>query len=642
MRFLKRNVNCPISNGYKRSAKNHLVHTGTDNPSDWDQLRGIVKYLSALHESVTNNELPEALVAYLASNPSLETLKGLLATVEEHQSNYPNHLQAVIDKIQLDEKVRFGSDNELKHLAFSEQTKIFKCWETELDSLQDMVSYNHQAEALTNSNFAEIVKVANTWSEAGEFLSDLLKLAWYNARIEIAMKERPILASFSSDTHQLIIERFKALDRGSLEYNKVNVAYEHWKHLPQYEASSGQLGLLKREFQKKRRHLPIRQLMTRTGNAIQAIKPIFMMSPLSVATFLPPNSVDFDLVVFDEASQVKPVDAFGAIIRGKQTVVVGDSKQLPPTSFFDKHIGDDTDTEDTEEDSPGDTESILGLFSAQNAPERMLRWHYRSRHESLIAVSNVEFYGNELQLFPSPDAAKKEVGLVYHHLSDTAYDRGGSRSNQGEAKKVAKKVMEHARSRPHLTLGVATFSTAQMQAVQDQLELLRREDPSCEQTFFNANPEEPFFVKNLENVQGDERDVIFISIGYGRDVNGKITMNFGPLNKKGGERRLNVLITRARQRSEVFTNLTTDDIDPGPTNPSGVAALKRYLKYAQTDELDIPELTGKPPDSPFEVEVAHALRGCGYEIDHQIGTAGYFIDLGSQGPGTSRALSIRY
>ena len=262
----------------------------------------------------------------------------------------------------------------------------------------------------------------------------------------------------------------------------------------------------------------------------------------------------------------------------------------------------------------------------------MLRWHYRSRDPSLIAVSNYVFYENRLIIFPSPDAARKEVGLVYHYLSDTVYDRGGSRSNPKEAEIVAKRVMEHARSHPNLTLGVATFSTAQMQAVQDQLELLRREDPSSEQKFFNAHPQEPFFVKNLENVQGDERDVIFISIGYGRDARGKLTMNFGPLNKKGGERRLNVLITRARRRCEVFTNLTADDIDPGPTNPLGVVALKRYLKYAQTDKLDIPELTGKPPDSPFEEEVADALRGCGYEVDHQIGSSGYFIDLGIKDP----------
>ena len=608
--------------------------------SDWDQLREIVKYLSALHESVANDELPEALVVYLASNPNLETLKELLATIEEHQSNYPNLLQTVIDKIQLDEKTRFGSDNGLKQLSFSEQAKIFKCWETESDSLHDMVLYNHLVEALTDSGFAEIVKVANVWQDAGECLSDILKHAWYSAKIETAMRERSVLAGFSSDTHQHIVERFKELDHRSLEYNKVKVAYEHWKHLPrpEYEVSRGHLGFLMNEFAKtgNQRRPTIRKLMTKAGNAIQAIKPLFMMSPLSVAKFLPPDCVGFDLVVFDEASQVKPVDAFGAIIRGKQTVVVGDNKQLPPTDFFDKLIKDDDEKDDNEntEGKIDNKGSILDLFCAKSAPERMLRWHYRSRHESLIAVSNLEFYDNRLQLFPSPDAVKEEVGLVYHHLPDTIYGRGGrgSRSNPKEARIVAEKVMDHARTRPDLTLGVATFSTAQMQAVQDQLELLRREDSSTEQTFFNAHPEEPFFIKNLENVQGDERDVIFISVGYGRDINGKITMNFGPLNKKGGERRLNVLITRAKQRSEVFTNLTADDIDPGPTNPSGVVALKRYLKYAQTDELDIPELIGRSPDSPFEVEVADALRGCGYEIDHQIGINGYFIDLGAKDP----------
>ncbi|MDE0426788.1 MAG: DUF3320 domain-containing protein [Candidatus Poribacteria bacterium] len=598
--------------------------------SDWTQLREIIKYLSVLHESVANNELPEAVIVYLASNPDLDTLNSLVVTVEKHQNYHPHLLQTVISKIQLDEKVRFGSDNGLRSSPFTKQLQILELWEREPEKLQDIVTYNHSVENLRNEGFAEIAEIANVWSEASESLSDLLKHAWYSARVETAMRERSILASFSSDTHQHIVDRFKELDRSSLEYNKVKVAYEHWKHLPRREMSTGQLGLLRREFEKKRRHLPIRQLISSAENAIQAIKPVFMMSPLSVAKFIPPNSVEFDLVIFDEASQVKPVDAFGAIVRGKQTVVVGDSRQLPPTDFFDKHIEDDG--ENTEENLTGDTESILGLFSAQNAPERMLRWHYRSRHESLITVSNIEFYGNRLQLFPSPDAAKAEVGLVYHYLRDSAYDRGGSRSNTKEAQIVAKRVMEHARSHPNLTLGVATFSTAQMEAIQNALELLRREDSSCEQTFFNAHPQEPFFVKNLENVQGDERDVIFISIGYGRDPNGKLTMNFGPLNKKGGERRLNVLITRARRRCEVFTNLTADDIDPGPAKPPGVVALKRYLKYAQTGECDIPEETGKPPDSPFEEEVADALREIGFQVAHQIGSAGYFIDLGVKDP----------
>ena len=598
--------------------------------SNWPQLQEIVQYLSGLHESVANSELPEALVEYLASTPDLDTLGALVATVEEHQNSHPALLQAVVEKIQFDETAYYGDDTGLKARPFTEQSEILERWERESERLQDIVAYNHLTEALRDSGFAEIVKVANVWPEASEFLSDVLKRAWYSARVETSMRERPILASFSSDAHQHIVERFRKLDNLSLECNKAKVAYQHWAHLPKHEASSGQLGLLRREFEKKRRHLPIRQLMTKAGNAIQAIKPVFMMSPLSVATFLPPNSVDFDWVVFDEASQVKPVDAFGAIIRGEQTVVVGDNRQLPPTRFFDKHIEDDD--EDAEENLAGDMESILGLFSAQNAPERMLRWHYRSRHESLITVSNIEFYDNKLQLFPSPDAAKEEVGLVYHYLPDTAYDRGRSGRNKAEARIVAEKVMEHARVRPDLTLGVSTFGMSQMEAVQNELELLRRQDPSCEQTFFNAHPQEPFFVKNLENVQGDERDVIFISIGYGRSADGRLTMNFGPLNQDGGERRLNVLITRARRRCEVFTNLTADDIDLNRTNAHGVVALKRYLKYAQTGESDIVTPTGRGADSPFEEEVADALREHGFQVDHQIGSAGYFIDLGVKDP----------
>ena len=450
--------------------------------SSWPQLQRIVQYLSALHKSVEDNELPAALIVYLASNPDLGTLKSLVTTVEEHQSNYPHLLQTVVNKIQLDETVFSRGDNGLRSLPLTKQAQVLERWEHESEKLQEIVTYNHLVEVLKDSDFAEIVEVANDWAEASEFLSDVLKRTWYSARVETAIRERPILAKFSSDVHQNIVEKFKKLDRSSLEYNKAKVAYKHWEHLPRSETSSGQLGLLRREFEKKRRHLPIRGLISKAGNAVQAIKPVFMMSPLSVAKFLPPNSIDFDWVIFDEASQVKPVDAFGAIIRGEQTVVVGDSRQLPPTDFFDKHIGDDN--ENTEENLTGDTESILGLFAAQNAPERMLRWHYRSRHESLITMSNVEFYDSKLQLFPSPDAAKEEVGLVYHYLSDTAYDRGGSRSNPKEAQIVAKRIMEHAHSHPSLTLGIATFSTAQMEAIQNALELLRREDPSCEQTFF--------------------------------------------------------------------------------------------------------------------------------------------------------------
>ncbi|GAG02209.1 unnamed protein product, partial [marine sediment metagenome] len=265
-------------------------------------------------------------------------------------------------------------------------------------------------------------------------------------------------------------------------------------------------------------------------------------------------------------------------------VVVGDDRQLPPTTFFESAIDVD---EEYSESVTIDLESILGLCVSQGIPQKMLRWHYRSQHESLITVSNYEFYDDKLVVFPSPIKDMKELGLVYHYLPDTEYGRGKSRSNIGEAKYVAQCVMDHAQNYPELTLGVAAFSMSQMEAVRDQLEILRRLDPSKEE-FFHSHPEEPFFVKNLENVQGDERDVIYISVGYGRTSDGRISMNFGPINKDGGERRLNVLITRARKRCEVFTNLKADDIDLSRTKSRGVQVLKRFLNYADTGHLDIP------------------------------------------------------
>jgi len=303
--------------------------------------------------------------------------------------------------------------------------------------------------------------------------------------------------------------------------------------------------------------------------------------------------------------------------------VVGDDRQLPPTTFFERTIDVD---DDYSESVTIDLESILGLCVAKGIPQRMLRWHYRSQHESLITVSNYEFYDDKLVVFPSPDKEKKEVGLVYHYLPQTVYGRGKNRANVGEATKVAEAVMNHAKSCPSLTLGVATFSISQMEAIRDQLEILRRQDPANED-FFRSHPEEPFFIKNLENVQGDERDVIFISVGYGRTAEGRVSMNFGPINHEGGERRLNVLITRARKRCEIFTNLKADDIDLSRTKARGVEVLKRFLKFAETGHLDIPLPSGREAESPFEEAVASELRKLGYHIEHQVGSRGYFIDL---------------
>jgi superfamily I DNA and/or RNA helicase len=357
------------------------------------------------------------------------------------------------------------------------------------------------------------------------------------------------------------------------------------------------MAVIYREIAKKKRHLPIRKLLHEAGHALQAIKLVFMMSPISIAQFLAPGTLEFDLLVMDEASQVTPEDALGAIARAKQIVVVGDSKQLPPTRFFTKMLGDEAFSEDDEITNTGDVESILKLCESKGLPQRMLRWHYRNRHQSLIAVSNREFYDNELYVIPSPESISPDYGLHFRFIGDGVFDRGGKASNQLEARAVAQAVIEHARQVPDKSLGVGTFSVAQRDAVLNELELMRRANSGLEKFFASGKVEsvksEPFFVKNLENIQGDERDVIFISVGYGKDQSGFMAMNFGPLSLEGGERRLNVLITRARERCEVFSSITADDINTDRASAVGARALKNFPTLCKNRSARQPRL-GEP------------------------------------------------
>lgn len=598
--------------------------------SNWSVLDHLLDWIVQLHREVEDGALPAGIIDFLSGNPALEALSPQLAATEAALEMHLDAADEVALALDLDAARRFGAGATLPGRPFSAQEAFYASCTEHIGELQPLVAYNRTAAACRDDGLEGILPALDAWPGAGQALTDALRLAWFERLLDRAYRERPALIGFDSASHEDVVRKFRERDQLVLRYNRLRLAYAHWERLPQGNGG-GQLAVLKHEFAKRARHLPIRQLVRRAGNAVQAIKPVFMMSPLAIATFLPPGSVKFDLVIFDEASQVKPVDAFGAILRGHQVVVVGDSNQLPPTSFFDSLIGERDYADEEEEDPTSDVESILNLFESRSSrsQKRTLRWHYRSRHESLIAVSNHEFYDNRLVIFPSPDAGREQAGLAYHHLASTSYDRGRTRTNALEAATVARAIMDHARQRPDLTLGVAAFSVPQRDAIEQQLELLRRQDPSCE-PFFASHPHEPFFVKNLESVQGDERDVMLISIGYGRDASGYLSMNFGPLNGRHGRRRLNVLITRARVRCEIFTNLTADDIDLGRLNgqvEGGVTALKAFLKYAQTGQLDVPVETDRDDDSPFEGMVCHDLSALGYAVSRQVGSGGFFIDL---------------
>lgn len=374
--------------------------------------------------------------------------------------------------------------------------------------------------------------------------------------------------------------------------------------------------------------MPLRKLFSTAGDVIQAIKPCFMMSPISVAQYLAPGAIEFDLVVFDEASQVEPADAYGAIARGRQLLLVGDERQLPPTNFFSKIEEEDSSGGDGDL-AVGDLESVLALGAVRLPRRCRLRWHYRSRHESLIEFSNEQFYADApLRIFPSPHTGRDELGLAFRFVEGGVYKRGAGQHNPVEAAEVAAEVMRHATERPELSLGVGAFSISQQRAIQDELERLRREasDDRVER-FFAAHPEEPFFVKNLETIQGDERDVILLSVGYGPDDAGRLTMNFGPLNRDGGWRRLNVLVTRARQRCVLFSSFRADQMNLGGTQARGVVALKEYLYYAEHGRMTSTGTSTGRHDSPFEADVCRALRERGWEVHAQVGAAGFAIDL---------------
>ena len=585
---------------------------------DWGKIEDVAIYLQRMRSPRNAGNLvisAELLSNAVNSKATLETIESSLKSLEESYSN-------ILSGFELDHHDDLGFSNNASVSLIKLRDTVSSWHRSGLQTWRSIATFNQISSQLKREGLDGVVECAWNWDSSEASLLSLVKYRIYNDLVDTALKECSSLRDFDRSVHEYAIERFRQSDPMLMDMTKSEVSRRHWNGIPR-SGSGGEMAFLQNEMAKKRRILPIRRLLERAGRAVQAIKPIFMMSPLSVATYLTPSNIEFDMVVFDEASQVKPVDAFGAILRGNSTVVVGDSRQLPPTSFFDR-VSEETDEDDFDQNT-SDLESVLDLFVARGAREKTLQWHYRSQHESLIAVSNKEFYQDQLLVAPSPDSSMIDLGVQFRHLPHTHYTKGGR--NRGEALEVAKAVMDHARNYPHLSLGVAAFSKSQADVIGDEVDRLIREDKSMNVDFFSRHPEEPFFVKNLENVQGDERDVIFISVGYGRQADGVLRMNFGPLNTQGGERRMNVLITRAKRRCVVFSNITSGDIDLSKTDARGVRSLKTYLEFAETGRLDSPKVTGMGADSPFEEWVARELRSKGYRVEEQVGTGQYRIDL---------------
>lgn len=592
--------------------------------SDWAAL----DVIEAWEAAQKDGPVPAQRVAAILNRVgSLDSLRGELDTVSAQCDKALESLNAIGARTELNINEAYGAASWEK-ASVREALERARLWQAHPEALSKWIAYRRGREALVQEGLGNHVAALNDGQMTPDDAQRRFRYAVCETVIRQAMSERPIIAAFDGKTHQRVLEESRELDLERFAINRRETAVAHYQSMPIGGAAIGEMGVLRREMQKRRRHLPLRRLLREAGKAIQAIKPVFMMSPMSVAQFLEPGGMSFDLLMIDEASQVRPVDAFGAIGRCKQIVVVGDEKQLPPTRFFSRVLADVDIDVDGDDDSfrAGDLESILGLCTAQNMSQRMLRWHYRSKHQSLIGVSNREFYENKLYVIPSPVRESDSLGLRFHHITEGTFDRGRSATNRVEAAAVARAVMNHARDFPDLTLGVGTFSIRQRDAILDEVERLRREETDYKE-FFNTDTDEPFFVKNLETIQGDERDVIYISVGYGPDSEGKMTMNFGPLSAEGGERRLNVLITRAKRRCEIFSSITERDIDLDRATGRGPKAFRTFLQFARTGELGA-DVTGTgEPQSVFESEVKRALEEHGYNVAARVGMAGLFIDL---------------
>ena len=560
-------------------------------------------------------------------------------------------LQKVVDKLEICHKnIEKGLDFFLSHfsesditnryvernqISFNELNDFIEVANSDLEQFQDWLTYKEITEAIDQLGAKRFLDCFLNQNLNTQQWFPSLEKAIYSTCCDSIRKSNSELKNFDAQVYQRQIEDFIELDSNQLNVARKRLKRIHANYWQTYKVSptySTQSQNLRREANKRRAHLPIRTLLSSRQkgipNLVKALKPCWMMSPLSVSQYINPKVVHFDVLIFDEASQIRTEDVISSIIRADQVIVIGDRKQLPPTSFFvtgnNNLDGDDNSDDEVYESFLDECSNFM--FG------RQLKWHYRSRDERLITFSNHEFYDSQLVTFPNP-IQDESSGVYFQHVPEGVYDIGITRKNQREAETVARLALEHFTKSPSQSLGIIAFSEAQAEAIQEQIEIL-----GSTNSLFNAFCSEDcpdFFLKALENVQGDERDAILLSVGYGFDNKGKLSLNFGPISKQGGERRLNVAITRAKDKITVVSSIRANDINLASAKSEGARVLRNYLEYAAnggqliteriyTDKLEF--------GSPFEEDVYNALIQNNdirenYIIRTQVGCSGYRIDL---------------
>ena len=612
--------------------KNHYEGMYAGFNTDWIKVRKSLEWASEFRKIVERYDINKAFCENVCSDKAKVTLC----------SEYLVKVNSLIQQIDLEFKwflSLFDEKDSLLMANFSMLIERINRCQNGLASLEEWIDFRTAQENCISEGLEDyICKIKDQQIETSKIIP-VFRKRFYRLWLDAILPQYPDVMNFRRKNQDHLISEFSALDREQLDIAKARIKKKLIENLPslsRFTNGADEISILKRELSKQRRIMPIRKLFAQIPNLLLTLKPCLMMSPLSVSIFLESESYEFDLVIFDEASQINTENAIGAISRAKQVIIAGDSKQLPPTNFFSASVSDD-DFDNDEDDDSEDVNAYESILDEANLlPERTLLWHYRSRHEHLIAFSNAKIYKNKLVTFPSNSEKVKDNGVEYVYVKEGFYDRGGKKGNIIEAQRIAEMVFDHFKRFPNRSLGVIAFGEVQQQAIDAAVRHLRMNNQTYEH-FFKEDLEEAFFIKNLENVQGDERDTIIFSIGYAKPPQGgQMHMNFGPLSKTGGERRLNVAITRAKHNVKLVGSIMPTDIDLNRVTSDGPKLLRSYIDFAiNGPSVFLAEVIDNniiEHDSAFEEAVYNYLDRKGYKVGSQIGCSGYRIDLAIKHP----------
>lgn len=602
---------------------------GRKSKEKWDDIDSILKNLPIIYNTLSE-------YAAIVQQPFAEVLNQFANKISIdwnafQQSNKDTFRQLIDTSNELNTVL-----NEIKGLCYIQlpdnnlEVKLpvlLNTWLTHFNKIKDWGQWCIRKRELESLHLTVVINYITDKHKSGSEASNAYMKGVYH---QLALKNvdaDETLRLFNGLLFEEMISKYKQLTIDFQELSKKELYCRLAARIPSLTmeaASSSEIGILKRNISNGGRGTSIRRIIDQIPTLLPKLCPCMLMSPISVAQYIDLDAEKFDLVIFDEASQMPTSEAVGAIARGNALVVVGDPKQMPPTSFFSSS---QVDEEEAEFD---DMESILDDCISLSIPSRYLTWHYRSKHESLIAFSNSQYYNGKLYTFPSVDDRVSKVRLVQ---VDGTYDKGRTRSNHAEAEAIVKEILNRIRTPevPEKSIGVVSFSQVQQNLIEDMLIEELNKYPELEEKAFQSN--EPIFIKNLENVQGDERDIILFSIGYGPDRNGNVSMNFGPLNNQGGERRLNVAVSRARYEMIIFSTLRSEQIDLKRTKSKGVEGLKRFLEFAERGTSPVPAIQLQNlQQSNLITLIAQELTQRGYKVDTLVGRSNFKVDLAIVNP----------